>query len=140
MSIETGLRTHLINDTDVAALVANSDSPTTYRIYPLRLPQGYTLPAISYQRISADRTHTLSGPIGRVWPRFQVDCWAESYSTVRDLADKVRLALDGHKGSMGGESNVGGVHLMGEHDLFEEATEIHRVTLDFSIPYFELTI
>lgn len=138
MSIETSLRTALINDTDVAALVANSDSPATYRIYPLRIAQGATLPAITYQRISGPREYMLSGPTGRVRPRFQVDCWAGSYSIVKDLASKVRSALNGLNGSMG-DDTVHGIELESERDGYEEETEYRRVILEFKIPYIETT-
>jgi len=130
VSIETGLYSHLTTDSDVSALVGT-------RVYPLKLPQGYTLPAISYQRVSGDRLATLSGPTGRANPRFQIDCWASTYSGVRDLASKVRQALDGHKGGLGGEDDVGGISIEGDRDLFEENTEVFRVTMDFFIPHFE---
>jgi len=132
MSIEEGIRYILINDTDVAALISA-------RVYPMLMPQGYTLPAIVYQRISVDRPHTLDqGPVGRAIGRFQVDCYAETYAAVNELANKVRLALDGFKGDMGSQSvSVGGIHLMSDRDLFEEATEIYRVTHDYFVPYFE---
>lgn len=137
MSIESGIYTALTTDTDVAALITNGDSPETFRVYPLRLKEGYSLPAISYQRISTDRLHDLDGPTGRASPRFQIDCWAASYSTVRDLATKVRAVLDGHKGTLGGEANVGGIHQQGERDGFEEDIETYRVTMDFFIPHAE---
>lgn len=138
MSIETGLRSHLINDATVAGLVATSDSPPAHRVHPLRLPQGFALPAVSYQRVSADRRHTITdGPTGWAWTRFQVDCWANTYTSVRDLAEAVRQALDGYKGDIGGENHVGGIYIEGERDLFEEDLEIYRVSLDFLIPYIE---
>jgi len=131
MSIEIGIRSALINDADVTAVISS-------RVYPGIMPHGYTLPAIVYQRISSERPHTLDqGNIGRVFSSFQIDCYAESYSTVRDLADKVRLVLDGFSGSLGGEADVGGIHLMSDRDLFEEETELYRVTHDYLIPYFE---
>lgn len=128
MGIEESIRTHLVDDTTV---------DVSSRIYPLRLPQGYTLPAISYQRISAERVHELSGPTGWAWARFQLDCWSSSYSGVRSLAESVRQSLDGYKGILGGGSHVGGIYIEGERDLFEEDAEIYRVTMDFLIPYKE---
>jgi len=132
MSIETGLRTHLINNAAVSALVGS-------RVYPMRLPHGFTLPAISYQRISGPRQYDSIGATGRVHPRFQVDCWAETYAGVRDLANKVRLALNDHRGPLGGEPNVGSIELSADRDDFEEGTEFNRVILEFIIPYFEST-
>ena len=132
MSIETGLYSRLTTDTDVSGVIST-------RAYPLRLPQGYTLPALSYQRISTDRVHELDGVTGRAVARFQVDCWAETYQAVRDLANKVRLALDGHSGTLGSETGIGNIHLVSDRDLFEEDVEIYRATLDFQIQYTEAT-
>ncbi len=130
MSIEIGIRNRLTSDTDMAALVST-------RVYPMRLPQGYSLPAVSYQRISAERRHELStGPIGWAFTRFQFDCWAGSYSDLRDLAEAVRKCLDGFSGTVDG-THVGGIYIEGERETFEEDVEIYRVTMDFLIPYKE---
>lgn len=138
MSIETGLRPLLTNDAGVSALVATSDSPPRYRIYPMRLPQGYVLDAISYQRVSAERRHDITdGPIGWAFSRFQFDCWSGSYSGARDLAEALRQALDGYSGDLSDGTHVGGIYIEGERDLFEEDTEIYRVSMDFLIPYKE---
>lgn len=130
MGIEIALRTLLVNDAAVAALAGS-------RVYPLRLPQNYTLPGISYQRISTARTHEIDiGPTGWAWARFQIDCWADSYGTVRSLAEATRQALDGYKGTSS-STHIGGMYIESERDLFEETTEIYRVTLDFLTPYIE---
>ena len=131
MSIETAIRSELINDADVTALVGT-------RVYPVMMPQGFEMPCISYQRVSSDRIHTLSGPNGRVDASFQVDFYAESYSVVRDLADKARQVLDGFKGQLGGsENNVGGIHLVSDRDLWQDNIEVYRVTHDYSVFYFD---
>jgi len=115
------------------------------RVYPMKLPQGCTLPAITFQRISGERAHCLGGPSGRARPRFQVDCWAdgkfgaEGYDTVKDLADKVRKCLDGFSGDIDTESDVGGIILEGERDIWENEGNLFRVTMDFKIPHFETT-
>ncbi len=136
MSIEQSLYTHLTSDADIASIIGNGDSPETYRMYPLRLSQGASLPAITYQRVSGPREYDLAGPTGRARPRMQVDCWATSYSAVKDLASKVIKVLNGLNGNMGGEQ-VHGVTLEGERDGFEDETEYRRVILEFIIPFKE---
>ena len=131
MSIEIALYAHLTNDTGVNALVGS-------RVYPLQLSQGAALPAISYQRISGPREYDLAGPTGRSRPRMQIDCWANSYSTVKNLASKVISSLNGLNGNMGGV-DVDGIELEGERDGFEETTEYKRVILEFKIPCKETT-
>lgn len=127
--IEEGLYIHLTTDSDVNNLIST-------RCYPVKLPQGFSLPALTYQRISGYRSYDLQGHTGRGIPRFQIDCWAGTYSAVRDLANKVRLALNGVNGDMGGE-NVEGVELVGDRDDFDEQTEYRRVIMEFKIPHKE---
>lgn len=65
------------------------------RAYPLVLPQKPTVPAITYQQISAVRVRNLpDGRAGKVRLRFQIDCWADTYTAVHALADSVKNLLD----------------------------------------------
>jgi len=131
MSIESGIVSVLRADGTVSGIIST-------RIYPLKLKEGYALPALSYQRVSSVREHNIDvGPIGFAWARFQIDSWAESYTDVRSLAEAVRQCLDGYKGTMGGV-NAGGICIKSERDLFEEGTEIYRVIQDYLIPYHEI--
>lgn len=62
------------------------------RIYPNQLPQRATLPALVYTRISTLFYQTRdSSSLER--PRFQFDCWAESYGAARTVAQQLRAAL-----------------------------------------------
>ena len=132
MTIEKDIHYKLKNDADILALVSS-------RVYPMKLPQGWTLPAITYQRVSGARDHCLNGASGRARPRFQIDCWAEDYDGVKDLADKVRLCLHGFKGDIDTESDVGGIILEADRDIWEESIDAFRVSMDFIIPHFEAT-
>lgn len=86
----------LKNDTDVDGLVST-------RIYPNEVPQGASMPAISYEQTSGDREHTMDGPVGMVPGGFVLNCWAETYSGARTLSDYVRIALDGYSGTTGSQ-------------------------------------
>jgi 6-phosphogluconate dehydrogenase (decarboxylating) len=75
------------------------------------------------------------GPTGLAWPRFQITGQADTYSEVVDLINKVRIALDGFTGTMGG---AGGVTIEGSfvkdvHDGYEFATERETRRLDVVI-------
>ncbi len=130
MAIEEALKTYLEADATVGGLVST-------RVWPMKLKDGWTLPAITYQRISGPRTHDTNGPTGRATPRFQVDCWADSYSGVRALAVAVRARLDGAKGTIGGEANVGGIYIDSERDIYEDEIKVYRVSMDFMVPHDE---
>lgn len=86
----------LKNDGNVEPLVST-------RIYPNEVPQGASMPAISYEQTSGDREHTMDGPVGMVPGGFILNCWASTYSEARTLSGYVRIALDGYEGTVGSQ-------------------------------------
>jgi hypothetical protein len=72
------------------------------RIYPKRLPQTPTLPAITYFEVSDPPEHTHSGPSKLRHPRYQLGCWAADYIGSKSLAEEVKTKIEGYSGSMGG--------------------------------------
>lgn len=123
--IDNDLITFLKAGSAVATLVAA-------RIYPLTMPQGGEYPAVTTQRIDGPRVRSLSGPSNLAHPRFQIDCWATTYASVKAAAQAVRQRLDGYRGLMG-TTTVGGVSLESDTDDFEPDTGLYRVSLDFII-------
>lgn len=113
------------------------------RIYPLRLPQGPTYPAVRYQVIGAPRTHVMGGSTGEVHARVQVDCYADTYEGAKELADQVRLALNWLMDTTVGGVAVEVIMLEDERDLDEPTTilpgekGIYRVMFDFIAHYAE---
>lgn len=63
------------------------------RVYPLVLPQGANLPAVSYQRISANRQHLMGADADVVDARFQFSIFSNSFDECLAVKDKVRQAL-----------------------------------------------
>jgi hypothetical protein len=73
------------------------------RIYPNALPQGATLPAMRYFKVSDPPEQTHSGKSQLRHPRYQVDCIAdgdEGYKDAVSLAEQVITAVDGYSGAM----------------------------------------
>lgn len=98
MSIAVDLRNALVLDATVAASVGT-------RVYPGRLPQGATMPAITYNRISTVRDASHSGA-GLAWARFQLDCWAETYGAADTLATAVIALFHAKRGRMAGQATL----------------------------------
>ena len=130
MSIEKVIYSKLSGDSDVSALVAT-------RIYPVNLPQKPTYPAIVYTRISGERAYSLGGPSDLASPRFQIDCFASTYSAAKDLASKIRSAINGFRGTVAGVL-VQGVFLENDNDIFEDDFSVYRVSSDYFIHYKEV--
>lgn len=118
MSAESKLVALLSGDSAVSALVSA-------RVYPLILPQAPTLPAITYSRIAPGAVYSLQGYSNLENPLIQVDCWGSTYAGVKDLATKVKAAMDG-------ASSFKSV-VQAERDMYEDDVRLYRVSLDFSV-------
>jgi hypothetical protein len=80
MSSETAMRSTILALPAVAAIIET-------RLYPVTLPQGAGLPAMTYTVVSGvGESDTQSGP-GVQRRRIQFDCWAATYQAACGLAD-----------------------------------------------------
>ena len=119
--LEESIFSHL---STVAAITTYVGASSSARIYPVYLPQDPTLPAMSYQRISSQPHVSMGGFCNLDNPRIQIDCWATSYSAVKELSEAVRDAMMSALAFRALE--------ISDQDLFEPELEIYRVSLDFS--------
>ena len=93
-----------------------------FQVYPIAVPKtGASLPFIVYKRSNIMREVALGGPLFVPMVNLQIASWALSYDAVRELADEVRLALDGHTGTMAG-ATIQDMRLMSETDDFLDPT------------------
>lgn len=116
MSAEADVYTALSSSAAVGAICGD-------RIKPVKLPQNITLPAISFQRITADHGGSLAGDTSnkdRVY--IQIDCWAKSYDDVKSLVAAVRTGMKALV-SMPLDTT----------DFYEDETEIYRVAFDYYV-------
>lgn len=124
MKIEEALYTYLKSHTGLSALVGS-------RIYPLKLPQNPTLPAVVYVKVSyaGERAMGTGNPRASR-ARFQFSCFAQSYASAKDVAEQVKLALQDYSGLMGGGVTVLDTNVVGEVDVFEPDTGLYHVPVD----------
>lgn len=132
--IEFALYSFLSNVTAITALVGD-------RITPMERGQGEALPAVTYQTISNVPDYHLGGESGHSAARIQIDCWADTYLAVKQLAEEVRLAVSGHVGTWN-EHAITGVLVEDNGDLPESvdpASEAgpHRASMDLRIGYLQ---
>lgn len=114
MSILTGIYSKLAANTAVTTL-------TSTRIYPHEAPSSAALPYITFYQISGPHAHHMLAAAGMTEPRVQIDSWDDDALGAETLADKVRLAMDGFRGTMGSVS-VRMCHLDDEAtDFFDKA-------------------
>lgn len=136
--IASTVRTILVNDATVSALVST-------RIYSDILPQGATLPAVTYTVVTAVPNETLTAISNISTARIQVDCHDDTRADANTLADGVRLALELHNHTLTGSQYVNGIHMVsGPQDLFDESaagTDERRFisSMDFRVSYTTTT-
>jgi len=106
------------------------------RCYPLQLPQTATLPAVTYQRVSAEPIkHRGSCKASFNRPRFQLDGWADSYGD----AEALRAALKDAMADLAQQSSprIDVALLQDERDIYEAEPDRWRCSLDFFIWHTE---
>ncbi len=73
-----------------------------FQVYPIAVPKNAVLPFCIYKRNNISRESSLSGPLFLPVVNLQIASWGLSYDTARELADEVRITLDGHTGILAG--------------------------------------
>lgn len=108
------------------------------RIYPLITPQGAIFPHVVYQRVSSNKYHSIGGDTGEISHNYQIDIYAETYSGVKALAEKIRLTLQNFNGLLYTNGvTVKAVLMLNETDDFDEEAKIYRVMQEYSFMYKE---
>jgi len=91
-SIEQGVRSILIADADVSALIST-------RVFPWMRQQGTTFPAIVYELDGTEPEQGLGGYQSLTRAELSISSIAETYGGAKTLAAHVRDALNGYTGT-----------------------------------------
>ena len=94
-----------------------------FQIYPIAVPKTATLPFCIYKRNNISRESSLSGPLFLPVVSLQIASWALYYDAARELADEVRIALDGRIGTLAGVT-ISDMRLVSETDDFLDPTAV----------------
>lgn len=138
MSMTDGFRTYLVAQAPITAIVGS----TNPRVFGGNIiPQDEDLPAITYWEAGTDHRHHFGGASGFAFVQLRVDCWAETRTGARTLAEAVRAELQGYRGAMG-SANVRCCHAMERSNAYfppESGDKVGRylVPWEFRIGYVE---
>lgn len=119
MSIKNILYAAMAGDTAIAAIVGT-------RIYPLKLPQGPTYEAVSYQRISSTG---VNGNTALRESRWQFSCWGDTYEKATALAAAVKALFEGYTNT----TSTPGIKMalvVNELDNYDDTVKTYRVIVD----------
>jgi hypothetical protein len=120
MNIEAGLIQFLI-----------TQGVASGRVYPTKLPQNATLPAVVMNRVSQAPDYVHAGASGLEMGRFQLDIWGSSYADVKTVKAQI-MALSGYRGTMG-TVPVGASFIANAVDLNDPDSKLKRETIDVKI-------
>lgn len=94
-----------------------------FQVYAIAVPKAAVLPFVIYKRNNIVREAHLAGPMFQPVVRLQIASWGLYYDTAREVADEVRLALDGHTGTLAG-ATISDMRLVSETDDFLDPTAV----------------
>ena len=123
--IDEEMRTYLLSIPGVAAEI-------TARIYPAPMPQGTTLPAVTYQAISDVQNYSNGNDTCYRLMRYQIDTFAATQQEAARVDDTLRAALSGHAGQWGAH-DIGFVRRGTSSSHYEPETKLRRVRSDYLI-------
>lgn len=119
LDISKAIYSRLTGDTDITSLVGT-------KIAPMEAPQNWSLPYITYQIVSDPPTHAMIQDATIYNPLIQVDIWAEKYSNVKNIANKIESRLKDY----GGTITVSSTSLVVQRIFYEGQTEIKEVDME----------
>lgn len=115
----------LENDIDVSAIIGD-------RIFPVVIPQEKSLPAITYERVDTDPNDTKSGVSTLDVPLIDIDLWGKDFAVLKDLAKKIRTALDRFSGTKQGII-IQSIQYQNQIVGFSSEKELHHLTQTYKV-------
>lgn len=130
--IEIAFRDFIASDTTVVAVVGT-------RVYPSLAPPQAKRPFLVYTIVDGVPDQEMSAQSTLGHARIQVDCYADTYQSVAELSNDLRLACNGYRGNMGDVEDVK-VRLVDRivgigNPQAGKGKGIHRITLDFELTF-----
>ena len=125
----------MIEQTLVAILNADPTLATALagRIYPVVIRQETALPALTYARLSGERTYVLAGAGHWTTAQFALTVWATEYAQARALAEAVRQALDAYTAAAG----IGVASVQDGADEYEATLDLFGCALQVTVQFTE---
>lgn len=127
--METDLVTKILANSAVAAIIGT-------RLYPDHIPQNVVYPCANIVTVGGTEEPTLaSGTSGLADDRIQINAWATSKLTARNLADAIREAILGYQGTTG-STVFGCIKLEGRfRSFYEDTVQMWQVQQDFMVTH-----
>ena len=105
------------------------------RIAPMKVPQTWQLPYITYRIVSDPPTHAMLRDATIYNPLVQVDAREETYSNVREIAKQLEIRLKDYQGTI----TVNSTSLVVQRIFYEGQTEIEEINTKTNEVTFRIT-
>jgi len=134
VSVENALCQLMEDNTSLSALVSD-------KIYPMYVPHGVALPAVTYQQIGGGENYVTSGRNGQQQAAFQVNCWGTTPTEARTIASIVQDIVCAWKGTY--ESvTIQGIFMQSKWDIPDMEPKVDMINaygkaIDLEIHYHE---
>lgn len=119
----------LVNNAAVAAKIQR-------RAYYIKMPDNPIFPAITFQILSGNNEESFDGFSKLRNPIIGIDTWGEDPKLNYELAEAVRLAFHGYKGTFG-TLVIQNILEWSENDLYEIDTQIFHMASSCRIWYYD---
>ena len=114
------------NDVDVDAILNK-------RFFPVRIPQSNEdFPAATFTRMQTTPTDSKDGASSLDTHKLIIDMWGRSYAELKDLAKKMRAALDRKSVSLFG-IDVDSIIFVNDKDGFSDNTDLNHLMQEYKI-------
>jgi hypothetical protein len=135
--LQEGLNALLLNAPTLQAILGTpatrADGSTG--IFPVTLPQGAPLPAVTYEKVSGHEIDSMDGRGELRVSRIGISCYGESYADAATTVEAAKDVLIGFRGLLEDGTQVDRVSLVLEHDAFEPVPKIFQSPFDVEIWY-----
>jgi len=133
MNIEEALVKKLLDHAGLKALIGS-------KIYPEEIPQGVTLPAVFWIKVSDIKDHFLTGQSNLERPIYQFTAQANSKGAVKPIAEEIKKALCDYQGDLHGVE-VQKIELQNELSSMEKSADgtirIFYEDLEFEVTFIK---
>ena len=135
LKIDEAIYVRLANYAGLTAL-------TSTRIHKAVAVENATFPRVTYTFIYATPNHAMTGDVTTVSELLRVDVWADTYTSMTDVAAQVKSALRDYSGTITSGADdlaIDWIYYDTEYDVVgmdaEKRTEVYHRVLDFIVWY-----
>jgi hypothetical protein len=101
-------------------------------VYPIKIPKDAAFPLLTYQLVSAPRSHTQAREVISVAAHYQIDCWGLTVTEARSTAAAAVTAL---LGITHPALDIRSITITNEQEFHESAQDVYRRMVETVIVY-----